>query len=39
MREAMQMVARDRPPAFVSGECGNAATAIGGIVVTSLKLY
>lgn len=39
MREAMQMVARDRPPAFFSGECGVAATAIGTNVVTSLRLY
>lgn len=39
MRDAMQMVARDRPPAFVSGECGVPATAIGTNVVTSLKLY
>lgn len=39
MREAMQMVARDRPPAFVSGQCGSAGTAIGSEVATSLRIY
>lgn len=39
MVEAMRMVARDRPPAFVSGVCSDPSAAIGTNVVTSLKLY
>jgi hypothetical protein len=38
MIEAMQKVARDRPSSFVSGECGNSGTAVGGLVVTSMRI-
>lgn len=44
MLEALRMVARDRPPTYVSGECGNAGVAIGAgnpanVVVVSMKIY
>lgn len=39
MVEAMRMVARDRPPAFVSGVCSDASAPITNNAVTSLKLY
>ena len=38
MQEAMRMVAKDRPPAFVSGACGVTSTAIGAEVVTSWRI-
>lgn len=38
MQEAMQMVARDRRGAFVSGSCGTAAAAISNFVAVSLKV-
>lgn len=37
-REAFEMVARDRPPSFVSGACGVAATAISTTVAVSMRL-
>ena len=37
-QEAFQMVARDRPPSFVSGACGVAATPVTTLVVVSMKL-
>lgn len=36
--EAMQKVARDRPPSFVSGECGVSGTAVGGLAVMSMRI-
>lgn len=39
MQEAMRLVARDRPPAYVSGECANPSTAVSNQTVVSLKLY
>ena len=38
MREAFGMVARDRPPSFVSGSCGEPATPVTSLVVVSMRL-
>jgi hypothetical protein len=38
MQESMQMVARDRPGAFVSGECGVTGTAVSNLSVVSMKI-
>lgn len=37
-QEAFEMVARDRPPSFVSGACGVAATPITTTVAVSMRL-
>ena len=37
-QEAFRMVAKDRPPSFVSGACGEQSTAIGSNVVVSMRL-
>lgn len=38
MQESMQMVARDRPGAFASGECGITGTAVSNLSVVSMKI-
>lgn len=38
VREAFDMVARDRPPSFVSGSCGLPNTPITSLVVVSMRL-
>ena len=38
MQEAMKMVARDRPGAFASGECGITGTAVSNLSVVSLRI-
>lgn len=38
MQESMQMVARDRPGAFASGECGVSGTAVSNVSVVSMKI-
>jgi len=38
MQESMQMVARDRPGAFVSGECGVTGTGVSNLSVVSMKI-
>lgn len=38
MVESLRMVARDRPGAYVSGECGVGGTAISNLAVVSLRI-
>lgn len=38
MQEAMQMIAKNHPPAYVSGSCGESNVAVGSNVVTSLRI-
>lgn len=38
MQESMQMVARDRPGSFASGECGVSGTAVSNLSVVSMRI-
>ncbi len=38
MQESMRMVARDRPGAYASGECGVSTTAVSNVSVVSMRI-